>query len=137
MSSTSPASPPSKPAAIKHLEQARQNYTVYQELKNGTHYDWQAIVLFYTAMHLVQAYFVQEASTGFDIPKEHDRRASLVYQKLPPIGGDFEHLFKESMAARYYLDQPRPTAERVRVCEAKFDKIAAHLKARGYALKAP
>ena len=42
-----------------------------------------------------------------------------------------------ALAARYYLDQPRPTAERVRVCEAKFYKIAAHLKARGYDLKAP
>ena len=108
MSSTFPASPPSKPLAIKHLEKARHNYKVYQELKNGTHYDWQAIVLFYTAMHLVQAYFVQVASTGFDIPKEHDRRASLVHQKLPPIGSDFEHLFKESMAARYYLPKFRP-----------------------------
>jgi hypothetical protein len=58
MPSTPPASPPSKPAAIQHLEQARRNYAFYQELKHGAHYDWQAIVLFYTAVHLVQSYFV-------------------------------------------------------------------------------
>src|SRR5437870_4490473 len=112
MSSASSAAPPTKQLAIDHLKQARQNYKLYGELKTkGEHPDWAVTVLFYTALHLVQAYLVESAKTGFDIPEKHERRISLVHQKLHLIGPHYERMFKLSMVARYHMDQPRPTAQ--------------------------
>jgi len=60
MSSPSPATPPLKAAAAKHLALARQNYDTYHRLEHsGQDLDWAVTVLFYTALHLMQAYFVQ------------------------------------------------------------------------------
>ena len=50
MSSPSPATPPLKAAAAKHLELARQNYETYHRLEHsGQDLDWAVTVLFYTA----------------------------------------------------------------------------------------
>ena len=50
--------PLTKPDAVRHLDKARSNHALYEKLKSeATHLDWAVTVLFYTALHLVQAFF--------------------------------------------------------------------------------
>jgi hypothetical protein len=65
--------PPSRPDALLHLAQARQNYELYQQLKQaGQHLDWAVTLLVYTALHLAEAYLAETASSAFDLPKGHE-----------------------------------------------------------------
>jgi hypothetical protein len=75
MPTPSPGALPSKPLAVQHLTRARQNYDTYQRLKtSGQALDWAVTILFYAALHLVQAYFVEQAVTAFDAPQTHQER---------------------------------------------------------------
>jgi hypothetical protein len=136
MAAPSSGGPPSKPLAIAHLQNASKCFRFYQQVKAaGEHLDWAVIILFYTAMHLVQAYLVQEATSKAEIPLDHGRRGGCVYLKLPELGADFDFLLTRSKWARYELDRPTPTPALVQQYEdGQFAKIRTRLHALGYQL---
>jgi hypothetical protein len=136
MSSPSPATPPLKATAAKHLTRAQQNYETYQRLKNsGQDLDWAVTVLFYTALHLVQAYFVEQAATGFDIPQTHQERATRIGLKLLPIYRHYRALEERSRSARYEPDYIPLALQAVQAREdLDFAPIVAELRRRGIPL---
>jgi hypothetical protein len=136
MSSPSPATPPLKATAAKHLALARQNYQTYQRLKDsGQDLDWAVTVLFYTALHLVQAYFVQQAVTAFDIPQSHKERTTRIGLKLLPIYSHYRTLQDLSRDARYEPDHIVLTPKAVQQYEdLDFVPIAVELRQRGISL---
>jgi hypothetical protein len=86
-------------------------------------------VLFYTALHLVQAYIVENASTGFDIPRDHPERDSAVSRLLPHIYPSYRFLSNRNQWATYHVDKPVPTLEQVRQYEDQhFRRIETALK---------
>ena|SRR5437899_7371400 len=137
MSAASATPPPSKPQALLHLAQARQNHDLYQQLKReGKHLDWAVTVLFYTALHLIQAYLVELAATGFDIPKDHEDRDRYVRRKLTPIFSDYSLLQTRSNWARYQPNKPKPTVDLVQEYQdLQFARIVAHLRQLGVRLE--
>jgi hypothetical protein len=135
MSSAS-APTPSKQAAIKHLARARQFYQVYLRLKSGRQdLDWAVVTLFYTALHLVQAYFVETATNAFQIPRTHDDRRLRVGTLLTPLFQHYRTFEDLSKDARYDPDYALPTPEEVQELEdLDFRPIAAELHSRGISL---
>ena len=129
---------PSKEAAIKHLARARQFHQAYLRLKNGRQdLDWAIIVLFYTALHLIQAYFVETASNAFQIPRTHDDRRTRVGISLTPLFQHYRTLEDYSKDARYDPDYTPPTSEELQELEGlDFAPIATELRSRGISLHA-
>jgi hypothetical protein len=137
MAAPSPPIPPSKSAALAHLEQARLNYKLYRELKlQGEHLDWAVTLMFYTALHLIQAYLVEIAATGFDIPSDHEHRDRCITLRLAPIAADYSFLQTRSNWARYQPTRPRPSLDQVEQYETvQFARIVAELRRRGVTLE--
>ena len=107
--------PLSKPSAIGHLEKARTSVQLYRQLKaEGILLGWAVTALFYAAMHLVQAQFVEEATTGFDIPHNHPDRDFAVSRRLPKVYLSYSFLYTRSQWARYHVDKPDPTPDQIR-----------------------
>src|SRR5437588_7560509 len=112
MATPAPPTPPSKPDALLHLPQARDNYRLYQELKQGgQHLDWAVTVLFYTALHLAEAYLAETISSAFARPKGHEERSAAIRKHLPQIYGDYQFLRTRSTWARYHVQKPKPNPE--------------------------
>jgi hypothetical protein len=127
----------SKPAAQAHLDQARENHRLYLDLMAADeHLDWALTLLFYTALQLAQAFFVERAATGFDVPRGHDQRTAAVSLKLPGIYTDYRTLMTRSEWARYeqsrHGDPSRPEVERFYAEE--FTRIVEALKNEGVSL---
>src|SRR5258707_11570429 len=107
-----------KPDALRHLNRARSNYTLYEKLKaEATHLDWAVTVLFYTALHLVQTFIVENAATGFDIPRDHPERDSCISRLLPGLYVSYRFLSSRSQWARYHVDKPNPSREQIQEYE--------------------
>jgi hypothetical protein len=129
-----PASPPpSKELALKHLARARQHYQTYVRLKNGGQdLDFAVVALFYTALHLVEAYFVEHH--GYPT-RDHQRRRDRVGALLTPLFQHYRTLEDKSQDARYEPDHLPFTAEEVQELEVlDFTPLVAGLKARGISL---
>jgi hypothetical protein len=136
MATPAPPTPPSNPDALLHLAQARQNYQLYQELKRGgQHLDWAVTLLFYTALHLTEAYLVERASSAFDLPRGHEERSAAIRRALPQIHADYQFLRTRSTWARYHIHKPKPTPELLRQYETQpFARIVAELRRLGFRL---
>jgi hypothetical protein len=121
---------------LKHLLQARQNYKLYQELKQGgEHLDWAVTVLFYAALHVVQAYFVESAASEAEIPRDHVERDSAIWRELRPIVNQYSFLKTRSMWARYALDKPKPTPLLLEQYESRqFADVLSELGRLGFTL---
>ena len=126
-----------KPLAQQHLERARRNFAAYQRLRDGgADLDWAIVALFYTALHLVQAYFVESATSGFDIPRDHEQRRDRILLKLLPIFHDYRRLQTASHDLRYDPDCAPPSIDEVRRLEEQpMARIGAELRARGITLE--
>jgi hypothetical protein len=124
--------PLTKPLAQAHLEQARANHLLYQELRAaGRHRDWAITLLFYTVLQLIQAYAVERAATPFDVPRGHERRRLYVQGQLNAIWPDYRVLENASQVARYEQDQPDPTeVELQRRFEREFSTIRRFIETR-------
>lgn len=106
--------PLGKLLAQQHEAKARHNYSLYNQLRADEQYlDWAVTLLFYTALHLAQAYLVEAAATGFDIPKGHPERSREIARQLPEIYEKYRFLETRSTSARYYAERPKPTAQEV------------------------
>lgn len=127
--------PPSKPEAIQRLAQAQHNYRPYQELKLGGRYpDWTATVLFYAAMHLIEAYLAEREPGTFHRMKGHQDRLTAVGLKLPMVYAAYRHLHNQSTVARYHPDQPKPTPAEIEHSEREFVRIVDELRRRGMSI---
>jgi hypothetical protein len=129
--------PVTKPEAGLHLEKARLNFAHYEALKAESRYlDWAVTVLFYTAPHLVQAYLVESANTGFDIPRDHPERDNAVARLLPEIYTSYRLPSTRSQWARYHVDKPTPTPELLQQYEDHhFRRIETAMNERDFTLK--
>jgi hypothetical protein len=86
------------PSQEDHIAKERHNAEVEATLSaNGNFSDWSATVLFYRALHLVDAYFAERASH----PQNHHQRILLVNQLLPEVASDYADLYDVSIDARY------------------------------------
>ncbi len=128
--------PPLKPEAHLHLVQARQNYHLYQALKQGSqHLDWAVTVLFYTALHLAEAYLAENTSDAFSRPRGHEERSAAIRRHLPQIYSDYQFLRTRSTWARYHVQKPKPGPELVQRYETEqFARIAGELRRLGFSL---
>jgi hypothetical protein len=133
MSPPTPGTPAFQALASKHLARARQHYEAYKRLKAGSQdLDWSAIVLFYAALHLVQAYFAGTATTAFDIPRTHADRSTRIGLKLTPIYKHYRILEDLSKEARYEPDPVILTPEAIQEYEDRdFVPIVVELRKHG------
>ena len=113
----------------QHLQQARENYDFYfhrTDLTVGVDRQWAAVLLFYSALHLVDA-FLAAQSTPFH-PGSHEIRDSCIarLRDLHPIARAYGTLQDRSKDARYRM-RPFTQAE-VRTLETvQFAAIRQHV----------
>ena|SRR5437879_869497 len=89
------------PATPEHLDQARRNEGFFASIDLSVYGDWAATVLFYTALHYVDAYLATE---GHVDPGDHDARDTLMKDFAPTraIWREYCRLKNHSRSARYY-----------------------------------
>lgn len=87
---------PDVPARHLHLAKAELNQRLAVALQKS-HSDWSVTVLFYAALHLVEATLAPRHSSS------HTDRDYNVQQhpQLRPIYPDYRHLYRRSLDARY------------------------------------
>ncbi|MDO8689901.1 MAG: hypothetical protein Q7R39_07795 [Dehalococcoidia bacterium] len=90
-----------------HIEKAERNEEFYNSfgLSTSTFNEWAAVVLFYVAMHYVDAILAREAGipSTFQHPTSHVRRNSALSMcpTLNSIASAYLHLYNRSREARY------------------------------------
>jgi hypothetical protein len=131
--------PLTKPDAERHLARACSNFQFYEKLKSEqANLDWAVTVLFYSALHLVQAHFVEVANTGFDIPRDHPERDNLVARLIPAIYSHYRFLGSRSQWSRYHVDKPPTTPSLIQSYEENhFRPIVSTMEALGVQLILP
>jgi hypothetical protein len=94
--------------AVKHLDKARRNYAFFLAIQHDpTRTEWAVTILFYTALHLIQAYLWQVATSAFDVPRNHKERDNHIGLKMPSeVYASYRKLQDESTFARYHIDKP-------------------------------
>lgn len=122
-------------ATQAHLRQAQQNFRLYHRLcAEGEFPDWTLTLMFYTVLHLVQAYVRQY---GDWIPQTHEERRDFIQEdpRLQVIQYDYRRLHDQSRNVRYNL---RPiTFEEVQNLEGRqFGRIVGVLRRNGIDLHA-
>lgn len=105
---------------IQHLNEADKNVEFFDYLKtNAKDYrGWCIVVMFYSALHYVDAFFLQE--NGYR-PSKHHERQRRVASSFEKISGHYEKLFSYSVLARYYCWNFDP--EEVKHCETALNAI--------------
>lgn len=94
--------PTSYPKRIQeHIEEAQANYDRYETmLKKPADISWGLVFLFYSALHLVQAY--ARLNTPNDVPGDHEDRNNYVAYYMPEgIAVKYTKLYSISRQVRY------------------------------------
>lgn len=100
------------PALHRHLPQAERNESAADAIASlpDRHPDWEVTMLFYSALHYVDAFL---ATRGLH-PRNHCERHDLL-SNLTDISEYYQILFKRSMNARYHIYHfTPPEADRIR-----------------------
>lgn len=86
------------PSRDEHLAKADHNAEMLQVLL-GDHSspEWATVLLFYRAVHLVEAWFALRGSHN----RSHQIRSRAVHRGLPEIAAEYDDLVKASRLARY------------------------------------
>ena len=95
--------------AKRYLDEAHDNYLRYNRLLSTPEdMGWAAVVLFYTALHLVQAHATAKckADTRIKLPEKHLERNSYVANHCRNIDFDYSKLQDFSVSIRYLLYKP-------------------------------
>jgi hypothetical protein len=88
----------------RHLDQARRNYALYQRLTAGEQdLDWAVTALFYTAVHLLQAF---AAGNGLPLLPGHREREGFLSTHCWAALGPYLKLYRASNETRYKLRYP-------------------------------
>ncbi len=87
----------------EHIQEAKDNYERYQRLlQDDRDLDWALVVLFYSAMHLVQAHAERFARRLNEvIPADHQERNGYASRQLNELFEDYMLLQSASKDARY------------------------------------
>ena len=113
----------------QHLDQCRRNYKVYKALA-GTYVEWAATVLFYTALHFVEAWLC--ANTGWqggNHTAREDKLASL-RSVTEEINDAYLTLRAASETARYHVWTGVITASRLaELHRVHYRKLCEHFDA--------
>jgi hypothetical protein len=89
----------------KHIEQAALNEKLAEHLSRTPYADWRCTVIFYAALHYIQAYFSQYSSVVFE--RHVDRDDAIVRDRnIAPIRNDYRSLKDWSQDARYNMCKP-------------------------------
>lgn len=89
-----------------HLAKAESNHRLALALQTGPNPDWAVTILFYTALHLVEATLAPNVHSA-----NHSERFSNVYSHryLRPLAYHYRHLYDASLDSRYDCWQFTPT----------------------------
>jgi hypothetical protein len=117
--------------AQAHIEKARESYSLFERLSSeGEYPDWAGVLLFYTALHLVQAHAEQNSPHP---PSTHQERRHYVAQRLGSIFREYAELQYASEIARY--DVGSLTSDEVAgYHDVEFRKLRRALESRGVAI---
>ncbi len=100
-----------------------KNTLHYLNQKTPDYIEWEVIVIFYTALHLVNDYLHKN---GIEFEKNHKGRKKAVKKELTDLYDSYVKLFDVSIRARYY-----PTAnitEKIRnTCRKRLSEIESKL----------
>jgi hypothetical protein len=120
------------PLAAEHLEHARHNHALYERLASeGQFRDWAIVLLFYAALHLVQAHAIQHGEPLR--PTSHEARREYVSRRLASFARHYTRLRRLSEDARY--ERWMPDEQQVRDAHDRdFQHIVAQLRNRGISL---
>ncbi len=90
------------PSFSDHVQQATHNEAFYQVIDKNVYSDWAMTVLFYAALHYIDAFLGQ---VGIH-PGGHETRDTILSNRkeLRPIYGHYRHLKDCSRNARYYCN---------------------------------
>ena len=86
------------PARLVHLVKAESNEKLSIALRTGLNLDWSVTILFYAALHLVEATLAPHVHSG-----NHTARFANVRgdQRLRPIFFHYRELYNVSLRSRY------------------------------------
>jgi hypothetical protein len=89
-----------------HVKQAESNEKLASHLEKTPYADWRCTVLFYAALHYIQAYFgSQNPALVFERHSDRDT-AILEDSQIKPIRRDYRALKDWSQNARYKMHKP-------------------------------
>ena len=111
------------PSAITHYQQAQANLGLHEQLVRQHQYpDWALTVLFYAALHYI------DACLHPSDPPDHAQRNSYIRRdsSLRSIYPQYRVLFEKSLDARYECYDPKPE-ELTSFKEDQFGAIESHL----------
>jgi uncharacterized protein (UPF0332 family) len=109
--------------SAEHVAVAQRNEQFFDDFP-PSHTDWRATVLFYAALHLVQAFL----ATKNQKPKSHDEVTRMIrdHVDLTPIRDAYAHLGKVSWNARYEGFAPTD-AQVAHLRQAYYDALKARI----------
>ena len=110
-----------------NVEQSKHNIDSnrYLAKANPDYRDWEITTLFYSAIHLVNAYFLLATNKK---PNTHDKRKKLIESELNSIYRDYYSLECLSRKARYEPTYQNLTPEEVNKAIDCYNAIFAHVK---------
>ncbi len=86
---------------IRHTRQSEHNHDAQEYLSKNPQYEDRGITtLFYSALHIVDAYPVSKGKR----PRGHWARNTAVQKELEPVTEDYHNLYALCMKARYVVD---------------------------------
>ncbi len=127
------------PTAVDYLGQAKKNESFYDYAKAAgeKHRDWATVVLFYCALHYVNAVLsIQKPVPPFN---NHSERGWAILRNpvLRPIRRDYRHLKDHCNDARYGLKILGTLADVEKLRVSRLERIkataVAYLKSQGIA----
>lgn len=119
----------------EHIEEARANYRRYERmLGEPEDISWATVFLFYSALHLVQAF--ARHYTPDDISKDHEDRAGYIAFMMPTeVAENYARLERVSKQARYSL--ATFTAVEVKSLHDDFARIRKYMREQNIAWQSP
>jgi hypothetical protein len=120
--------------ARKHINEAHDNYRRYERyLQIPEDTGWALVLLFYSAVHLVQAHAIAKLKGRSDqtIPDDHTARFSYIANNLGSIETHYSRLFDLSIHVRYHLYKPS-REELERIHRDYYVRVQSHFRQIGF-----
>ena len=125
-----PAPKTANKEALEHIAEAYVNYRRYERfLNNSEDVSWAIVALFYSAVHLMQAY--AHAKTPANMPTTHIERGTYVWNQMKPIAAHYERLKTASEWARYDMGKFN-TGQTRRIHDEAFKLILNYMSQQGF-----
>lgn len=107
-----------------HISKAKHNNEFLKtiDLKKGM--DWAFVIMFYEAMHYVDAYLATKDISRVD---NHPHRLKLVYLFLKPVADEYAALFQAGWDARYNVYYKPALPKFYSYRDVKLSNIRTHI----------